>query len=225
MGGWGDIWGMRGGNMSTRRKRTIGVVVAVVAAVVAAIFGAAPAAGAAEVPVSGSFTALGNFDSQPGCSAFHTWHDGSGDWTGLGPVTFNLDYCVDLQVADPESPLVGTFTIDAAGGSLTGDVVGHVSNIGGPPDGFPALYELTITGGTGTYERATGSLTIDGRWNGRFVPVYAMSGTVSGTVVLPPPTPTSADDCRHGGWRDLADETGTPFRNQGACIAWANHHL
>jgi hypothetical protein len=210
--------------MSTRRTRAIVAIAAVVVAVVAGVLGAAPAAGAAEVPVSGSFTAVGSFDSQPDCPMFHTWHDGGGDWTGLGTATFHLDYCVDLQFPPvPSSPLVGTFTIEADGGTLTGSVTGQVSNTGGP-DGYPADYELTITAGTGAYDRATGFLTFDAVWNDPVAPVFAMEGTVSGVVVVPPPTPTSPDDCRHGGWRDLADENGDPFRNQGDCIAWAHRH-
>lgn len=201
-------------------------VVAVVVVVLAGVLGAPPAAGAADLPVSGTFTATGNFESLPECPSFHTWHAGGGEWTGLGTVTFDVDYCVDLQFLPIEaSPLVGTFTIATEAGTLTGDVAGEVSNISGPGGGFPATYELTITGGTGSYQLATGTLVLDAVWNDPVIPVFAMAGTVSGTVVLPPPTPTSKDDCRHGGWRHLADEHGRPFRNQGHCITWVHHHL
>jgi hypothetical protein len=42
-----------------------------------------------------------------------------------------------------------------------------------------------------------------------------------------PPTPTtpqSRDDCKNGGWMDLEDENGDPFRNQGQCVSWFNHN-
>lgn len=203
----------------TKAQRRI--VAAVVAVVVAAVFGVAPAAGATELSVSGSFTATGNFSSTPDCMTFRTWHDGGGDWTGLGTTTFHLDYCVELDALSEWSPLAGTFTIAAGDGSLTGDAVGRVSNARGP-DGFPAEYELTITGGTGDYRQASGSLTIDAVWNGNVIPVLAMEGTVAGTVVIPPPTPASRGDCMGDGWRDLGDDDGTPFRNQGECIAWVS---
>lgn len=201
------------------------MVAAALAATVVGVLGAAPPVGAGEVEVTGSFTASGSFTSEPACPMFHTWHWGGGEWTGLGTSTFELDYCVDLRFLPEEtSPLVGTFTIEAEGGSLTGDVVGAVSNVG-EPEGFPADYELTITAGTGAYDRASGALTFDAVWNGSLAPVFAMEGTVSGTVVVPPPLPTGVDDCRHGGWRDLGDETGQPFRNQGSCIRWVHEHL
>jgi hypothetical protein len=36
----------------------------------------------------------------------------------------------------------------------------------------------------------------------------------------PPPTPTTADQCKHGGWQDLTDGSGTPFKNQGDCVSF-----
>jgi hypothetical protein len=36
------------------------------------------------------------------------------------------------------------------------------------------------------------------------------------------PTPSDKDDCRNGGWRNLYRADGTPFKNQGDCIQYAN---
>lgn len=36
-----------------------------------------------------------------------------------------------------------------------------------------------------------------------------------------PETPTDKDDCKDGGWRELAREDGSSFRNQGECIRYA----
>ena len=33
-------------------------------------------------------------------------------------------------------------------------------------------------------------------------------------------TPITADQCKHGGWRELADRNGTPFKNQGDCVSY-----
>ena len=32
------------------------------------------------------------------------------------------------------------------------------------------------------------------------------------------------EECKDGGWRTLTREDGTPFRNQGDCVSYANHH-
>lgn len=37
--------------------------------------------------------------------------------------------------------------------------------------------------------------------------------------VAPPDTPRSKNDCRNGGWRNLVDAAGQPFRNQGQCVS------
>src|SRR5258708_2863588 len=36
----------------------------------------------------------------------------------------------------------------------------------------------------------------------------------------PPPVPTSADQCKHGGWQGLTDTKGTLFKNQGDCVSF-----
>ena len=36
------------------------------------------------------------------------------------------------------------------------------------------------------------------------------------------PTPSSKDDCKNGGWRELTRLDGTGFRNQGQCIRYFN---
>jgi hypothetical protein len=36
-------------------------------------------------------------------------------------------------------------------------------------------------------------------------------------------TPSSKDDCKDGGWRNLTDNDGNAFKNQGQCVAFANH--
>ena len=219
--------GLRRRTGTARAIAAVALGLLVVGVGVGAPASAAPAGGnpgpdAHELVVSGSFTGTGNFSSTTECPSFQTWHDAGGDWTALGAVTFRLDYCVELSTTEP-SPLSGTFTITAPAGTLTGTVTGEVAEVAGP-EGFPASYTLTVTGGTGTYARAGGTLTLAAVWDGEVIPVFAISGTVSGTVTLAAPTPTSARDCRHGGWRDLADDAGRPFRNQGACIRYVREH-
>ena len=39
-----------------------------------------------------------------------------------------------------------------------------------------------------------------------------------------PPTPTAKADCSNGGWRDLANDQGQPFRNRGRCVSYVVAH-
>jgi hypothetical protein len=183
--------------------------------------GAAVADGGEELVVSGSFSATGTFDSTAECPSFHTIHNGEGTWTGLGDVTFDLDYCVELAGQGP-SPLSGTIDITAPEGTLTGTVEGAVDAVGGP-EGYAADYAVTVTGGTDAYADATGALDLAGVWDDPEIPVFSMHGTVAGTVVLPVvelPHPASIADCVDGNWRNFFDDAGQPFHGTLHCILY-----
>lgn len=187
---------------------------------------AATTAGGEELAVAGPFSATGTFESTSECSAFHTIHDGEGSWTGLGDVTFVLDYCVVLGSGTAPSPLSGTIAITAAEGTVTGTVEGSVAGVGGP-EGYPAQYTATITGGTGAYEAATGTLELAGVWDDPQIPVRSMHGTVAGALELPPsdlPHPSSIRDCLRGGWRNFVDDDGEAFDGPWDCIIYVVVH-
>ena len=191
------------------------LVVATVAAAIALIGIRVPAAGAAELPVGGTFTATGTLGFT-GCPQFHQVVDGTGEWTSLGATTLHLDFCT-TSVGALDWPAVGTFELTTATGTLTGDLAGSVQAGNQTPDGFPFTIDLTITGGTGELTGATGTLTLTGFFG---LAAATAEGTVSGAVITPS-TPAGVDDCRDGGWSDLVDDQARPFRNQGECIAWA----
>jgi hypothetical protein len=44
-----------------------------------------------------------------------------------------------------------------------------------------------------------------------------------GTFIPAPATPQTAADCKRGSWRDLVDDAGQPFKNQGQCASFAVH--
>lgn len=141
---------------------------------------------------------------------------GSGDWAPLGAVTFTMAICPVLDPAHfgpvPWSTYLvadGRFTATTSKGELTGEFVEGWS-------GNPEHMVFEIVSGSGELEGATGSLTFDN--TGHFV--WSGSGQVAGTVVLPERRPTSRGDCLHGGWRDLVDDEGHAFPNQGLCVAW-----
>jgi hypothetical protein len=49
-------------------------------------------------------------------------------------------------------------------------------------------------------------------------------GGVQRLVVETGPTPATKADCKRGGWRQLANDQGQPFRNQGACVRFVTTH-
>jgi hypothetical protein len=212
------------------------VVVLAVATAVALGAPASPAGAGGHHPgpqpevltVTGSFTASGQLLG--GCGDFHQIVDGGGGWSALGDSTFNLDFCIaNTPTTEPGWPVLdgGTFTVTAADGTLSGTLTGWVDATGTPPPGggfpteFPAHLVLTVTAGSGRFAAATGSLVLDGV----FGPAAAtFEGTVSGTITIPPPTPQTVRDCKHGGWRHVVDDQGRPFRNQRQCIVFVRRH-
>ena len=56
------------------------------------------------------------------------------------------------------------------------------------------------------------------------IPFIAPGNDVNESANLAPPVPTSKDQCKNGGWQQLVDDHGQPFRNQGQCVAWVNHN-
>jgi hypothetical protein len=67
-----------------------------------------------------------------------------------------------------------------------------------------------------------------GRFRTMVLPVLGVvivtAGLTVGASSAAAQTPTTKADCKNGGWRQLTDASGTPFRNQGQCVAFANHH-
>jgi hypothetical protein len=48
---------------------------------------------------------------------------------------------------------------------------------------------------------------------------YDNTGSLTATVTL---FPTSMDACKNGGWGNLTEQDGTPFKNQGDCVSYVN---
>lgn len=47
--------------------------------------------------------------------------------------------------------------------------------------------------------------------------------SVNDAVVGRPKVPTSKDQCKKNGYKDLEDANGMPFKNQGQCVSYFNH--
>jgi hypothetical protein len=50
------------------------------------------------------------------------------------------------------------------------------------------------------------------------------AGLVARLSVEAFPLPRTPLECKGGGWRNLTDEVGEPFGNQGQCIVFVHHH-
>jgi hypothetical protein len=165
------------------RVRWAAIVVAMLAAIVGAVVGSSAPASAEDIEVTGSFSGPGEFELPDGSgNLFHTWHDITGTWTGLGEISAHLDYIVDVHGSPAPSPITsGTFTIATPSGTLTGGLDGILA---GESDGqgWPGSFELSVLDGTGSWDGATGSLVLDAHFDGELAPIFHVVGTVSGHV-------------------------------------------
>lgn len=169
-------------------------------------------AGAAEQTVSGLFTGTDHYELADACLV-QQFVDGTGDFVSLGATTIALQFCVtgSFSLGD------GTFTLTTTDGTVIG------TSAGGAVDPFTFTYftTLTVTGGTGKYAGASGTLLLEGSLGSPTGPPGVSaptSGAVTGTIDVPSAVPTTKAQCKGGGWRGLTDEDGRSFRNQGQCV-------
>ena len=119
-------------------------------------------AGAASRMVSGSMGGSGHFVFGGGCGIGRVTGDGTFAAAGVGNGTYRYDVCIE------DGPTVsGTLTFTThSGAALTGALEGvpFPGDESGrqviPATGGPALYTMTVTGGTRRYAHATGTLTV-----------------------------------------------------------------
>lgn len=150
--------------------------------------------------------------------------DAAGEWSGLGDSSIHWEHC--LEEGDEPGPdgytrftiTHATYTITTGEGTLSGAMTGWIDSDGSPIGYWPFEFELTIDNGTGRFEDATGTLTLKG---GEYL--FFTGVSISGTVTIPPPSPETLQDCFRGGWRDVVDDNGDAFRNQGQCVRFVRH--
>jgi hypothetical protein len=145
---------------------------------------------------------------------------------------------------------IADIVIDAHSDPSGGNPVGTVSFTGGGPTGIHIdgpVTCLVVTGnqavitfdtsnfGFGRIEvvdNGSGGATLDTFFVDAFQtpncsPTHFLTSGgpfVAGDITVHDALPlTSADQCRHGGWRDYADDQGVPFKNQGNCLSFARH--
>ena len=159
------------------------------------------------------------------------WSDGTQCWNGLAtPVTFDatgsgviwpdkvivsLAYDTTHYGAHPYGEATACFQSDGGCGydSLNVGLVGDAPSVGSQPTPADAYQSSTFSGaycdsgagGTGTFRRDAGC------WTG-FQPAFEVAA--AGV------SPTTADDCKSGGWVRFNDPA---FKNQGDCVSYTRH--
>jgi hypothetical protein len=157
-----------------------------------------------------------------------------GTFTETGTVTFGPQ---PINGFGAVTSFTATFSITSALGTVTGTkslaptqstAVGFCNEIGGQVV-LDASYVATIS-------TPGGSIIDEGQANGtqfNICPNTATCGTIgSGSAfyesflsdqvtVLPPPAPTSAEQCKNGGWATFATLS---FKNQGDCVSYVQTH-
>ena len=83
-----------------------------------------------------------------------------------------------------------------------------VANFGFPPGTAPMSFTSSLTPGFNTL-----SFTV----NNCIMSRTGIDFTATAQYTL---YPTSTDQCKDGGWQNYTDKNGTPFKNQGDCVAY-----
>jgi hypothetical protein len=126
--------------------------------------------------IRGTIDAEEQGSRRPGTALIDTHLKGEGTASHLGRYTLVADFTVNLSTAAGS----GRFTLTAANGDmLTGTETGQAEVAAGIAQ---VTETATITGGTGRFAGATGTLTIRRRV---VQATGASSGTVEGTITIP----------------------------------------
>ncbi len=143
-----------------------------------------------------------------------------------------------INVIDPntslEKNIFAYFGTDSAGAPC---VAGTWANTGDFLEVNRLLDTSQLTGGT-FYDAYASALTKYGSWTVTGIQVVVDASwaatdseqavDIDNTLVnstlftYEVPTPTSADQCKKGGYANLADENGNAFKNQGQCVSSVN---
>jgi hypothetical protein len=160
-----------GGTMKKMSIVTIVTGLLVSAALVAA------ASMSREIPIKGSFKAVET--QQPDLPIVHVTATGSGQATQLG--RFTVSYQVDVNVQTGAGTGLSAEFVAANGDSLFAEGSGQASPTE-TPGTLNIVENYTITGGTGRFANASGTLTVERVVNQA---TGETSGTLSGNIVTP----------------------------------------
>lgn len=101
------------------------------------------------------------------------------------------------------------------GATLSGPLTSTVNDVQG---GFDVVAHFTLASGTGGLSGVTAEIVLTGTVRGPGS--VGDTFTLTGTLTAGPPVPTNKDQCKDGGWQNLGDDQGQPFRSQGQCVSF-----
>ena len=132
----------------------------------------------------------------------------------LGSGTIHAEF---VLISDPPgSRTEGTAVITRSdGATLTGPETSTVNT--SPTGGFDVVAHITPTSGTGALAGVTGEIVLAGTvvGPGSVGDVFTMTGTLT----TPSASAPDKDSCKGDGWRNVVDDQGEAFRNQGQCVS------
>lgn len=167
------------------------------------------ASGVASGPYAGTFT-----------------ETGSGTVTAPDPGSFGsiTAFSASFTIYSPTNVVLVTGTKTLASPTSDSFCYTPPNSVGGGP--ILTSYQATIYTATGKY-RDQGSSTVGELSSGLDGLPSGMPGAIlqeDFTSSLLQTTPTSKDQCKDGGYKNLSDpRTGQPFKNQGQCVDYVNH--
>jgi hypothetical protein len=196
----------------------------VIFGVVCTFVAAVPAASAAAPTsaVSGSYSGPSGFGDVTVCA--DPPHDlavagtATGTIAPFGSSTLTFAWCQSV-VGPPYIATIqpgATASITSASGAVSGDLTGTVTGTSDSQGRFPYDFSLAVTGGSGAFAGATGTIALTGTFAAGATDVI---GTASGSVSSSPPSVVAKhfSDCRGRGWQTVTDAHGRHFRSRLSC--------
>ena len=132
--------------------------------------------GKEELPFKGTLQSIETYVVTPPFMSVTA--NGSGNATHLGQYTISYKVKVNLETLLGE----GTAQIVAANGDILYANISGQATPAGAPDVFNVVEEFTITGGTGRFENASGTFTLERVVN---ITTGATSGSFDGSIMRP----------------------------------------
>jgi hypothetical protein len=144
------------------------------------------------------------------------------------PGTNLIGVSAALVPGSPAPPAGATFPVGVLDFQVEGVAVGGTTTltlhlpVGSAPNGYLKLHDgawLDFSANASIAGDQVALTLTDGA-------VGDDDAVANGTIVDPgaptvlPRMPQSKDDCNNGGWKDLVDDRGRPFKNQGDCVSF-----
>jgi hypothetical protein len=148
---------------------------------------------------------------------------GSGATETLGLFDVSTDAAtLNTQTASPDPAIFGDLGSGRSYGTYTLSTVGDPNEIIALPLNSAAVADINAS--RGGFFSIGGTLFSVSQFSNRFLFGDSSSAGTQRLVVETISVPQTKADCKNGGWRNLANDQGQPFRNQGQCVSDVTAH-